>query len=236
MGSVLLFRKSKNQDGAMKTLKKKVLAATMAAVALTASACSDNPRQPALQASDAHAIAVDISKARMTYVTAGGTMRGATSDGAGGYGFDSPGLISYIFAECCRMKVGDTVEEIYNNTFPVVPEGEEDEESEPQLVSGDLVFSKDKTEVAFVGRPSPVDGGFDGVTVILANRDSGKVEEIPYDKERFPLLRTFDYMKTNQLNRDYYDWEAENERASSPEVGGEFVDPQDPNAIRMNDN
>lgn len=216
----------------MKRLKRYAAAVAVTAAVLTVSACSDNPRQPALQASDAQAIALEISKSRMSYVPAGGTMRGATSDGAGGYGFDSPGLVSFIYAECCSMRVGDNVKEIYDNTVPIVKD-EENEDEVPQLVAGDLVFNDKKTEVGVVSRPSPEGGGFDGVTIILANRDSGKVEEIPYDRKRFPLLRTLDFMGTAQLRQDYTNWLLENEQDSTPESGGQYVDPQDPDAIRQ---
>lgn len=203
---------------------KKTLVAVSLCATLGLAACHDAPRSQLAQLENVADVAAKVQANNFPYVLGGGSMRGATT-GADGVepGFDSAGLISFAFADGCRAKIGDSVQEIYKNTKPL-----EVEEGEPlEVVEGELVFDKDKTVAAIIVQPGSK-GALDGSEVVYADKESGEVVREEFDPDKFERkVRTLDRIDIRKLIKDYGVWKDSQDSDKSPKNSGEFVDPED---------
>lgn len=198
-------------------MKKIISVALATSLVLVGCASEPGPRTQDAMDRKAERVAKDVVKVGFPYVTGGGNMNGATSNG-GTPGFDYAGFTSYVFAECCALAVGNSVMDIFDNT--IEPEWDEGIPHDP--IPGDLVFTKAKDKVGIII------GKEDGEWLMaLANKDSGVVESIPWDKEKFPTIRKVDNGIDSTLRDDYFDWVENNDEDSSNVNPNDFVDPND---------
>lgn len=199
-------------------MMKRLVVATMAA-SLFLVGCAGEPGPRTQDSTDKKSVEIskDVVRVGFPYVTGGGNMNGATSNG-GQPGFDQAGFISYVLAECCTLAAGDSVVEIYDNTL--APEWDEGVAHDP--IPGDLVFTKAKDSVGII-----VSQDDDEWTMALANKETGLVEEIPWDKEKYPTIRVIDDSRDGGLRGKYFDWHERNQEDSSNVNPNEYIDPND---------
>lgn len=198
-------------------MKRLLAVAVISSVFLVGCSGEPGPRSQSVTDKKAVEISKEVVRVGFPYVIGGGNMNGATSNG-GNPGFDAAGFISYVYAECCSLAAGNSVVEIFDNT--VAPEWDEGVPHDP--VPGDIVFTKAKDSAGII-----VGKSGDGWEMALANKETGMVETIPWDKEKYPTIRTIDTSRDRGLREDYFDWREGNKEDSSNVNPNEYIDPND---------